>query len=124
MKLTNSQIYIYAQNLHKAFNDLTQVLPVKINFYIQKNKNLLKELAVEIENSRKDIIYKYGNLDEKTENYVIENSENREKAVQEMNDLLELEQDVNLYTISLNQFDENLSLTIEQMDAILFMIEE
>jgi hypothetical protein len=23
MKLTNSQIYIYAQNLHKAFNDLT-----------------------------------------------------------------------------------------------------
>jgi hypothetical protein len=30
-----------------------------------------------------------------------------------MNDLLELEQDVNLYTISLNQFDENLSLTIE-----------
>lgn len=124
MKLTNTQIYIYAQNLHKAFNDLAQILPVKINFYIQKNKNLLKELATEIENSRKDIIYKYGVLDEETETYIIKDLESKKKAAQEVNDLLEIEQEVNLYMIPFDQFDGNLSLTVEQMDAILFMIQE
>jgi hypothetical protein len=45
MKLTNNEIYTYANNLTEAFNDKEQKLPIKINFYLQKNKNCLIELA-------------------------------------------------------------------------------
>mgnify|MGYP003298772097 CR=1 FL=1 len=60
MKLTNNQIYSYAIQLNEAFNDATQRLPMKINFYLQKNKETLTKLAQEIENNRMDIIKNYG----------------------------------------------------------------
>jgi hypothetical protein len=49
MKLTNSEIYSYANKLIEVFQDKTQKLPIKINFYLQKNKNILIALAKEIE---------------------------------------------------------------------------
>ena len=38
MLMKNSEIYNYAQALTEAFRDNNQRLPVKINFYLQKNK--------------------------------------------------------------------------------------
>ena len=45
MKLTNRKIYEYALMLAEAFKDNEQKLPIKINFYLQKNKNELMKLA-------------------------------------------------------------------------------
>lgn len=124
MKLTNGQIYLYGKQLYTAFSDLKQQLPVKLNFYIQKNKNILRELSNEIEQSRKDIIYKYGEIDKETGDYLVSSGDKKSLALQEIQDLLDLEQEVQIYLINLNSFDQNINLTVEQMDAILFMIEE
>ena len=37
MKMTNNEIYTTANQLVAAFNDNAQRLPIKINFYLQKN---------------------------------------------------------------------------------------
>jgi hypothetical protein len=37
---------------------------------------------------------------------------------------MELEQEVQIYTININSLDENLELTTAQMEALMFMIEE
>jgi hypothetical protein len=55
MKLTNNEIYTYANTLAQAFDDKDQKLPIKISFYLQKNKNTLIQLAQDIEQLRMSI---------------------------------------------------------------------
>ena len=64
MLMKNSEIYNYAQALIEAFQDNTQRLPVKINFYLQKNKKTLLDLSQDIEQSRMEIAQNYGVLTE------------------------------------------------------------
>jgi hypothetical protein len=71
MKFTNQEIYDYAVGLTEAFSDSTQKLPIKINFYLQKNKKILRELSADIEMAREDIIRTYGVLNEETGFYQI-----------------------------------------------------
>ena len=47
--LTNEEIYLINQELNKVFNDFNQYLPAKVNFYIQKNRKKIADLAKEIE---------------------------------------------------------------------------
>ena len=122
MKLTNTEIYSYALALNKAFTDNTQRLPVKINFYLQKNKNTLIELARGIEESRMEIIRNYGNPIENTDQYQIDASK-IDSAQKELNDLLDLKQEVTIYKINIDTLPDDLTLTTEQMEAIMFMIE-
>ena len=121
MKLTNKQIYDYAIAVMEAFKDSDQKLPIKINFYLQKNKKMLLELGQDIENSRMEIIREYGVLDKETNQYIIP-SEKIEVANKELTDLLELEQEVNLYIINIDNLSDDYSLTTGQMEAIMFMI--
>ena len=58
--LTNKQIYNYATELMNNFSDKDLKLPVKINFYLQKNQLELLTLAQDIEQQRMDIIQEYG----------------------------------------------------------------
>lgn len=122
MKLTNNQIYLYANQLTEAFQDKNQKLPIKINFYLQKNKNLLLTLAQEIEKNRLNIAMTYGNLDQETQTFIVP-QENISKASQELDDLFALEQDVNIYMIDINALNNDYELTTAQMEAIMFMIE-
>jgi hypothetical protein len=64
--MTNSEIYNIATILGKAFEDDQQVLPVKVNYYMQKNRATLVALAQEIEKARVDTLQKYGTLNEET----------------------------------------------------------
>ena len=123
MKLTNQSIYTYALNLYEKFSDGEQKFPIKINFYLQKNKKLLAELASDIEQSRDEIIAEYGKLNENGNGYIIP-EEHLESAQKEINDLLSLEQDVNIYMVNINSFPDDMNLTSEQMEALMFMIEE
>lgn len=122
MTLTNNEIYLYAKNLIEAFNDKDQKLPIKINFYLQKNKNTLIELAGSIENARIEIAKNYGNLDAESQQYIVP-PEKIEEVNKELTDLFSLEQEVQIYMIKIDDLDDNLSLTTAQMEAILFMIE-
>jgi hypothetical protein len=45
MIMTNNEIYTHTRQLMEAFSDSEQKLPIKINFYLQKNKTTLLALA-------------------------------------------------------------------------------
>ena len=121
MELTNNQIYNLAIEIQKNFQDNSQKLPVKINFYLQKNKNVLLELARDIENARAEIVNNYGNYNEETDVYVIP-PEKMEIATKELEDLFSLKQDVQIYVVNIDDFPNDLSFTQAQMEAIMFMI--
>ena len=123
MILTNNDIYTYAKNLIEAFNDKDQKLPVKINFYLQKNKSTLTALAMDIDRERIVIAQTHGILDEESQQYIIP-PEKLEEVNKELNDLLSLTQEVQIYTIKFEDLNDDLSLTTAQMEALLFMIEQ
>ena len=123
MKLTNQLIYLYASALGEAFQDSKLILPVKINFYLQKNITTLIALMEEIENERMAIIKNYGTLNEDGQSYTIP-QDKLEIAQKELNDLLALEQEVQIYKVKLSHFGDDLKLTTGQMNALMFMIED
>jgi len=122
MKMTNNEIYIYTRQLMEAFQDGEQRLPIKVNFYLQKNKNTLLALAQDIEKARLEIAQTYGVLDESGEQYQIPN-EKLADASKELEDLFNLEQDVNIYKINIDSLSDDLTLTTAQMEAIMFMVD-
>ena len=122
MKLTNNQIYTYATNLVAAFQDSEQKFPVKVNFYLQKNKETLMTMAQEIEKARIDLLSNYGNLDAETNKFTID-PDKIDIASKELEDLFNLEQEVNIYKVNIDNFGDDLSLTTGQMEALLFMID-
>lgn len=121
MKLTNQQIYEYANNLY-IFNDFNIKLPVKISFFMQKNIKILLEAASEIEESRLNIARSYGIYSDAEKSYIVPN-EFIATAQEELNELFGLEQDLNIHMFKLDEF-ESIELTYQQLSAIMFMIEE
>lgn len=120
MKLTNNEIYQYAQNL-RAFYIETK-MPVRINFYLQKNNQLIQQAAEEIDKARMEIGAQFGVANEEGTGYNIP-PENMADANRELNDLFNLEQDIPIHKFKLDDFD-GIELTYQQMSAIMFMIEE
>lgn len=123
MLMKNIEIYDNATKLAKAFGDDGLHLPMKINFYLQKNKKILMDLSQEIEESRIKIAQKYGVLNEEGTSYNIP-EENIEEASKELSDLFDLEQDIHIYTIQMDQIPDHVELSTLQMEAMLFMIVE
>lgn len=122
MKMTNNEIYFHANQLLEVFQDNSQKLPIKINFYLQKNKSILVSLAQEIEKTRMEIAQSYGELDNETNSFIIP-PEKMVEASKELNDLFNLEQDVNIYMINIDSLSDDYDMTTAQMEAIMFMIE-
>lgn len=122
MKLTNNEIYSYAIALNEAFADNTQRLPMKVNFYLQKNKKALVTLGQDIEESRLEIIRSYGEPSEDGTTYSIP-ADKVAEAQKELEDLLMLEQEVEIYKINPDSLPDDISLTTGQMEAIMFMID-
>ena len=123
MKLTNNKIYDYANALAGAFNDPDLRLPVKVNFYLTKNKVTLVELAKDIEKARTEIIRNFSTLNEDTNQYEVP-TDKTDEAMKEINELFGLEQDVNIYTIKFEDIGEKMMMSTAQMEALLFMIED
>lgn len=98
--MKNTEIYQHAVQLKQAFENTELNLPAKANFYIQKNTNTLIALGQEIEKSV------MGVTDET-----------------ERTELFEAEQDVRIYKFHIDDL-KNRELSMEQMNAIMFMIEE
>lgn len=122
MTLKNIEIYNYANSLGENFIDNTLSLPIKANFYLQKNIKELLELAQDIERERIEIAKKYGTPSEDGGQYEVP-PENIHLAQKELEDLFNLTQEVKIYPIDLDAFGDA-ELTAAQMKALLFMIKE
>ena len=122
MKITNNEIYTLASRLNEMFQDANQRLPIKLNFFLQKNKKTLLTLAQEIEESRAEILRNYGTVDEETGNVHIADDKIA-AANKEIIDLLSLEQEVDIRTVKFEDLPEDISLTTGQMEALMFMID-
>ncbi len=119
MKMTNFEIYDIAYQLKDIFNNVNVPLPVKLSFYVKKNQAVLLALAQEIEDTRIDIIKKYGVSE--GENIIVDPAKTAD-AEAELRDLFSLEQDVNIYKVDIDAFPNEMTLTSEQMDVLMFMI--
>lgn len=126
--LKNGEIFEMATNLIEAFQKDTEsgekTYPIKVLFYLRKNMKTLTELAQDIEKARVEIIKRYGTpSEENPEQYQFENQEKIDAANKEFEELFGLEQEVTIYTIPLEAFND-MELTEKQMDAVMEMIEE
>lgn len=121
MKLTNQKIYEYSQKL-TIFSNCNIKMPVRINFYLQKNIQLIQQASQEIEQARLSIGAQFGTVNEAQNGYDIP-PENIAAANKELNDLYELEQEIPIHIFKLSDFD-NMELSYQELSAIMFMIEE
>jgi hypothetical protein len=120
--MLNSEIYAYANALVESFQDSTQRLPIKINFYLQKNRETLIALAREIEESRMEIIKAHAKVDDEG-NYNIADEKELVLAQNELNELLSLEQEVQIYKVNIDNLPDDIILTTGQMEVLMFMID-
>lgn len=124
-QFSNKEILTYATALVKTFlNSEKEIeLPIKANFYLQKNMKTFIDAAQIIEESRLKIGKKYGSLNIENDTYSITDSDKYEKAKQDLQNLLSLDQILEIYPIFLSDLKDT-KLTTTQMNAIFFMIEE
>ena len=113
--LKNLDIYNNAIAIVENFKDNLN-LPVKVNFYLQKNITSMVEMGKEIERAREEIVNKYKEGEEIPEDKL-------EEVNQEIIDLFNLEQEISFNSLKLDWFD-NINLTSQQVAAISYMIEE
>lgn len=119
--MTNLEIYAYADALMNSFTENVK-LPVKVNFYLQKNMTRLVEAAKDIEKTRMEIIERYGTRTEDGENIEV-SADMAETVNKELEDLFALEQEIKVNEIALDAFD-GIDLTSAQVAAISFMIKD
>ena len=120
IKMNNGMIYQYALTLNEVLNNNDLQMPVAVIFSIEKNKQTLMTIAQDIEKYRMDIIKKYG--EEVNGNYNVP-QDKIEIANKELQDLFSIEQEVNIYKFNIEDLGD-IKLTSNQMNAILFMIED
>lgn len=122
LTLTNLEIYSLANQLAEAFNtgDNTEHLPIKINFFLQKNMKTMLDLGQDIDKTRTEIIQRYGVLNPETNNYDIP-AEKVQDAQKELTDLFDIEQEVKINMLDINLFD-TVDISEKKGNAILFMI--
>lgn len=119
--LTNEEIYFINNQFNIVFEESNQYLPAKLNFYIQKNKKKIMDLAMEIEQARINIIQNFGESTEEGKYFIPK--EHIEAAQNELNDLLNISQTIDICPISIDDI-ENLQFTLPQMEVLMFMIKE
>ena len=120
IKMNNGMIYQYALTLNEVLNNNDLQMPVAVIFSIEKNKQTLMAVAQDVEKYRMDIIKKYG--EEVDCNYNVP-QDKIEIANKELQDLFSIEQEVNIYKFNIEDLGD-IKLTSNQMNAILFMIED
>lgn len=121
--LKNKDIYNFYFLVKDNFiNNDNILLPIKVNFAIQKNFTTITKLSEEIESVKQKICEQNGKYIPEENSFKID--EDKIKSTQKkLDDLMEIKQEVKIYTIHLDDL-ENIQLTSKQMQSLLFMIEE
>lgn len=121
--ITNKELYNWALNNFNVFKELEQlVLPVSVGYKYIYNKTLIFNLIYQIEDLRKEIIKKYGKIDEDG-HYKFESNEFLQKANEEIQLILEEKQELKLKSFTLKDL-KDISLTIKQIEVLSLMISE
>lgn len=119
LNLTNFEIYNYNQALSALNLEIT--LPVKMGFWISKNKRRFFELAQELDAMRKNIAMKYGELDD--DNQLIVPPDKINIVNTELQELFSLKQEVEINLIPLSWF-EKIELPAKEIELLSCMITE
>ena len=106
MQIKNDEIFRIALEL-EHLDDSFSTLPINILFPILKNKSLLENAALDIQNTRDIIVNSNLSEDEKKER---------------MQQLSNIVQNIPITTISLSSFPEGTVLPVNALDSIMFMI--
>lgn len=123
MILTNNEIYNHASALTAEFGPDCEIrFPIKVNFFLQKNIQILTALAGDIDKARISLAQQYGVLNEDGSAYTIP-TEQIPTVSMELEELFAIEQDVNIRQFDINDFN-NIELTYKQMNALMFMIKD
>lgn len=122
MVMSNFAIYNAAKALLEAFND-SQRLPIKVNFYLQKNKTILINLAKDIDNARIEIIKAHQDQSVQDSEHITIDPAQMDIVTQELEDLFALEQELQIYKIDIGNMPDDIVLTSAQMEALMCMIE-
>lgn len=123
--MKNKDIYKYYMLLNSFVTSAEEkklYLPSKINFYFQKNKNNLSNACEAIFKTRQDICIEYGIYVKEDDSFKF-SDDIRDTVNEELDNLLEIEQELDIFMIKLSDL-EGLEFTLEQMEALMFMIEE
>lgn len=125
IKLTNLDILNLCAIWQETFmqQENKKTFPVKVFFYLQKNMQTILSLQQEVQKYYQDIIQKYQNGEPTEDGQITIQSDKIEIANKEINELLALPQEINIYPISLEAFGD-ISLTAEEMQIIMPMIAE
>lgn len=119
--MTNGEIYSYAIGMMNTFNDNEAYMPAAIAYSIQRNKQILTEIAEDVEKRRMDIIQHYS-CEQEGDNFKID-PDQVDSANKELNDLLNISQEIKLYTFKIEEISD-VKLTSAQMQSLMFMIDE
>lgn len=120
MVLTNNEILDGYIGL-KEFKQKDITLPVKLSYLLVRNQKLLESYVVDIEKVRLELIHKYG---EETENGEYKIKETHiETFSKELKELLEVENDLSLTTISEKDFvNMSVNLSTKDVENLLFLV--
>lgn len=122
LHILNSRLYELGEIYPKIFKHMEKIaMPVKSVFYIQKNLNTISDAAQDLDKARLIVVKKYGVKNDDGSYRVPQELIN--EANNELQELLQQQQEIELYPIPLSWF-EGVSLTAEQVNSLLIMIEE
>lgn len=124
MKLTNKEITDSVQAMSKI---LSQDLAIKTQFRLNKNVDKLNGIIATFEKSKKSLIDKYADRDDKGKLLVTNNmytfKKHNEEFNKEFNELLAIKNEVYIEKISINEL-EGIRLNNAEFNSIKFLIKE
>lgn len=120
MKLANKEILANTEGLATLLQEGAP-LPAVISFSVIRNYKNLLPIAEDIEHERLKIAQRYGKETEDGTFYIPE--ENRETAMQELNDLSNVTTSVPIMTFSLDKLS-GYDIPLKTMNILYFMVED
>lgn len=109
-----------------------KTLPLKLSFALKFNRDALRGAATVYDQQRQELINQYVEKDDEGKPVVRDNNyvmTSQDAWTKEMEELLDMEVEVNIKTVDLETLEkcdlqEFDTLTVEQIEAIYFMISE
>lgn len=119
MKLTNATMNTYLNSLNKVSDKVNG----KLAYYIARNSRKIHNELIEFENVKNNYIRENGTLNENGDFFISINSNEYEKFLNFINEYAFIEHDVDIATISEEEFF-NSNLNANEIFELDFMIKE
>lgn len=116
---TSNELFNIAEYISNNPFRTDTYIPVKYNFYIQKNIEIVLKEYERIQKHRRDILMHYGETE--GDEFTIPKDKINDTN-KELEELSNLEHELDLTILSINDI-ENLELTTGELKSIMFMIQ-